>query len=133
MYWHCARRTTLKSEPLLTGCLIIIKRDITGLAGLLPAGLVRLPAVALSSRLCPYNGITCGQSICDVRVETAYGSVSKCIEEGRGQVEGRNGFDEHQEMEQNKGTECPNSQRPGNNNTKSHGPFCRPLFLHLWV
>jgi hypothetical protein len=57
----CARRTTLRLSPfnLLTGCLII-DRDVTGLAVLLPAGLVRLTAYALSSRLCPYNGITCG-------------------------------------------------------------------------
>ena len=35
---------------------------------LLPAELVRLTAHALSSRLSPQNGITCGQSVCDVRV-----------------------------------------------------------------
>jgi hypothetical protein len=63
-----------ETEPLefATGCLII-DRDVTGLAVLLPAELVRLTAYALSLRLCPYNGITCGQSICHVRVETACG------------------------------------------------------------
>jgi hypothetical protein len=45
---------------------------------------------------------------------------SKGIEEGRGQEEegGRNGFDEHQEIKQNKVTESPNSQQSGNINTK---------------
>jgi hypothetical protein len=54
---------------------------------------------------------------------------SKGIEEGRGQEreEGgrRNGFDEHQEIKQNKGTGSPNLQQPGNNNTKSRKLFCR--------
>ena len=61
---------------------------------------------------------------------------SKGIEEGRGQEEegGRNGFDEHQEIKQNKGTRSPNSQQSWNNNTKSHKPFCRPYFFAslLW-
>ncbi len=82
----CARRTTLKSEPfiLLTGC-IIINRDVTGwlCCFLLAAGLVRLPAYALSSRLSPHNGISCGQSVCDVRV--LEGNVGrKVIDEGEG-------------------------------------------------
>lgn len=46
--------------------IIIIRRH--GLAVLLRAGLLRHTGHALSLRLSPYNGITCGQSICDVRV-----------------------------------------------------------------
>jgi len=46
---------------------------------LLPAALVRLTAHALSPRLSPYNGISCGQREDDVRV---YGGGSNVIDEG---------------------------------------------------
>ena len=65
----CARRTTLKSEPLhlADGCLII-NRDVTGrVAFCAPAGLVRRTAPALS-RLTFHNGIPCGQSVREGRV-----------------------------------------------------------------
>jgi len=61
---------------------------------------------------------------------------SKGIEEGRGQEEEggrRNGFDEHQEIKQNKGTESPNLQQPGDNNTKHVCRFVDNNILYLRV
>jgi len=80
----CARRTILKSDLILfADGMHHHQTRRHRLAVLLPAGLVRLTAHALSSRLLPYNGIICGQSICDVRMWRAYVG-SKVIEEGEG-------------------------------------------------
>ena len=66
-----------------------------GLAVLLPAGLVRLTAHTLSSRVSPYNGITCAQNICDVRVEGIWVVILSMKERARKEEGGGNGFDEH--------------------------------------
>jgi hypothetical protein len=52
---------------------------------------------------------------------------SKVIDEGEGErkEEGRNGFDEHQDIKQYKGTESPKPQQLLKNNTKSPKQSCR--------
>ena len=67
-----------------------------------------------------------GHSIYDVVCREYVGSNAN--DAGRRKKEGRNGFDEHQNIKQNEGTGNPKPQQSRDNNTKSPKQPCRPFF-----
>jgi hypothetical protein len=58
---------------------------------------------------------------------------SKANDEGRRKKTGRNDFDEHQNIKQNKGTGAQNHNNHGKATPSHLSSLVKHFFLHLWI